>query len=325
MNAGDIDLQVDFAGKTFHISGTLSIENVSGSFDAFGILIAQPPVAKVIAPPNPVECGFDITLDGSASSDPDSDIIRRSWYAGDALDPGALIANAAVVTIAPQLGSFDYTFGVIDRTAKVSMSTTTVIAHDTTKPTAMPPVDVTVQCTSPSGQSIDIGMATATDACDPNPVVSSDAPATFGFGTTVVTWDATDASGNVGTATQTVTVVDNQPPTLTLTVEPTTIWPPNGELIPVHVTAVATDPCMATVPVVLVSAVATEPYSKQPVPTDAIQGVALGTADFDFEVVAERSGTATAGRRYTFTYRATNLGGLTTTESVTVLVPHDQR
>ena len=37
--------------------------------------------------------------------------------------------------------------------------------------------------------------------------MTNDAPVTFPIGTTVVTWTATDASGNVGTATQNVTLV----------------------------------------------------------------------------------------------------------------------
>ena len=45
--------------------------------------------------------------------------------------------------------------------------------------------------------------------------VSNNAPATYPKGNTTVTWTATDASGNTNTCQQTVTVVDNQAPTLT--------------------------------------------------------------------------------------------------------------
>ncbi|MDX9812944.1 MAG: HYR domain-containing protein, partial [Bacteroidales bacterium] len=45
--------------------------------------------------------------------------------------------------------------------------------------------------------------------------VSNNAPAQFPVGTTTVTWTVTDIHGNTATCNQTVTVVDNQPPTFT--------------------------------------------------------------------------------------------------------------
>ena len=47
------------------------------------------------------------------------------------------------------------------------------------------------------------------------PTVSNDAPATYPIGNTIVTWTATDASNNSASATQVVTVVDNEAPVVT--------------------------------------------------------------------------------------------------------------
>ena len=44
--------------------------------------------------------------------------------------------------------------------------------------------------------------------------VDNDAPSVFPLGTTTVTWTVTDDSNNTQTATQTVTVKDNQKPTI---------------------------------------------------------------------------------------------------------------
>jgi hypothetical protein len=55
------------------------------------------------------------------------------------------------------------------------------------------------------------------------PSVSSDAPATFPLGATLVTYTATDAAGNVATATTTVTVVDTTPPVLANVPAPVTV------------------------------------------------------------------------------------------------------
>jgi hypothetical protein len=87
-----------------------------------------------------------------------------------------------------------------------------VTVMDTTAPLVVPPADLTVELTG-DGAQIDIGDATATDALG---VISitSDAPAVFPVGFTLVTWTATDAAGNIGTAVQTITITENTPPSL---------------------------------------------------------------------------------------------------------------
>ncbi len=49
----------------------------------------------------------------------------------------------------------------------------------------------------------------------PESGATNNAPAIFPIGTTVVTWSVTDAAGNIGTCTQTVTVKDNELPIIT--------------------------------------------------------------------------------------------------------------
>jgi hypothetical protein len=49
--------------------------------------------------------------------------------------------------------------------------------------------------------------------------VTNDAPATFPLGVTTVTWTVTDGSGRTATATQIVTVLDNQNPTVSATTD----------------------------------------------------------------------------------------------------------
>ena len=68
------------------------------------------------------------------------------------------------------------------------------------------PVDVTAEATGLE-TVVDIGTATVMDAV--GVTITSDAPATYAVGTTTVTWTATDAAGNSGTATQRVTVQDS--------------------------------------------------------------------------------------------------------------------
>jgi hypothetical protein len=81
-----------------------------------------------------------------------------------------------------------------------------VTVVDTTAPSLTPPPPVTAECTTTNGATVDLGIPTVSDACDGSPTIVNDAPALFPIGTTVVTWSATDASGNVATATQEVVV-----------------------------------------------------------------------------------------------------------------------
>ena len=69
---------------------------------------------------------------------------------------------------------------------------------------------------------ISLGTASATDQLDPNVTLSNDAPDSFSVGTTRVTYTATDAAGNIDTATQIITIIDttapiiSPPPTISL-------------------------------------------------------------------------------------------------------------
>jgi HYR domain len=88
------------------------------------------------------------------------------------------------------------------RTATASQTVTVV---DTTSPifTVVPPHIDLNDCGSPA-----LGVPTAIDDCAGTVAFTNNAPGSFGVGTTVVTWTATDASSNHATATQSVTVID---------------------------------------------------------------------------------------------------------------------
>ena len=84
-------------------------------------------------------------------------------------------------------------------------------ASVTTGPDTIPPI-ITAPSDVIADQTdtltlVDLGTPTVSDAVDPNPTVTNNAPAAgFPVGTTVVTWTATDASGNSASATQLVTI-----------------------------------------------------------------------------------------------------------------------
>jgi gliding motility-associated-like protein len=79
----------------------------------------------------------------------------------------------------------------------------TVTVIDNEAPVITCPQDLVLCDTEP----VELGQATATDNCDPNPVITNDAPATFPVGVTYVTWTAVDIHGNSSTCVQTVTII----------------------------------------------------------------------------------------------------------------------
>jgi hypothetical protein len=94
----------------------------------------------------------------------------------------------------------------------VTASYATVKA-DTTPPVVSVPAAMAVEATGPEGAPVTF-VATATDNVDGtlSPTCTPASGSTFALGATTVTCNATDAAGNTGAATFTVTVSDTTPP-----------------------------------------------------------------------------------------------------------------
>jgi hypothetical protein len=184
------------------------------------------------------------------------------------------------------------------------------------------PPPIVVEQTSLAGTPVVVPLPTATDNCDASVTVTSDAPALFPLGVTVVTFTAEDAAGNTSTAMTTVTVQDTTAPTISAaTADPDTLWPPNHKLRPVVVSVTVSDICDATVDCQIVSVASNEP----------INGVGDGNSEPDYVITgdltvdlrAERSGGG-SGRIYTITVQCTDDSGNSATRDVQVTVSHDQ-
>ena len=111
-------------------------------------------------------------------------------------------------------GSTTVTWTAVDTSGNISTGTQLVTIVDTTIPEIIAPSDVIVEATGISNTVVEIGEATIYDIIQVY-TITSDSPDTFPLGETVITWTATDSSGNSATATQTVTVVDTTAPGIT--------------------------------------------------------------------------------------------------------------
>ena len=112
---------------------------------------------------------------------------------------------------------------------------------------------------------------------------------------------------------------DITPPTLSITLSPNTLWPPNDKLVPITATIAVNDDYDPEPEIKLESITATEMLAD-----GDIQDAQLGADDRSFSLAAKRAGTNMAGRIYTVTYSATDASGNKATASATVTVPHDQ-
>ena len=112
------------------------------------------------------------------------------------------------------------TFEATDAAGNTATSTSTVTVTDQTAPVVSAPPTITVAAVEASGTPASdpaiaafLAGATAVDNVDGSVLAAACRPtAVFPLGETTVTFEATDAAGNTGTATSTVTVTDQTPP-----------------------------------------------------------------------------------------------------------------
>ena len=96
---------------------------------------------------------------------------------------------------------------------------------DTTAPTIIIPEDITVEATGLVGNAANLGEIIVEDVTGVASI-SNDAPESFPFGDTIVTWTVQDNYGNSETAQQTISIIDTTIPSISapsdITIEATT-------------------------------------------------------------------------------------------------------
>ncbi|MDH4337715.1 MAG: HYR domain-containing protein [Candidatus Krumholzibacteria bacterium] len=243
--------------------------------------------------------------------------------------------NVPVTNNAPALfplGTTTVTFMATDDAGNTETCTADVTIEDTTDPTiTYCPVDMTVECTSHCGvpkAELAAWLAgfAAEDLCDADPDLTNDAPDCFPLGPTVVTFTATDESGNFAQCQATITVEDTTPPEIDVVLDRDVLWPPNHKLVEVCIETISvTDICDPNPTWVLWNAESDEPDNGKGDgnSNDDIQGDVTGTPDPCLDLRSERQGGGD-GRKYTIYYQAMDMSGNVAYDTVCVRVPHDQ-
>jgi hypothetical protein len=183
-NPEPFGVRVDWESAQCALEGSIAAELEDGeeTVDVFvqlalaGVVTNRPPEA-VAAANGSVECtspeGAEVALDGSASSDPDGNLVELSWRAGDRMGPE--VATGALASVLQGPGSQTYVLRAFDARGQIDEDAVEVVVEDTTPPeiacnapaTIFPP-DAPIAFT-----------ADASDACDPGVVAEITGVACF--------------------------------------------------------------------------------------------------------------------------------------------------
>jgi uncharacterized repeat protein (TIGR01451 family) len=228
------------------------------------------------------------------------------------------------------VGTTTITYTANDGRGNIQTATQTVTVTDNTAPTITAPPAVTVNANPGAcvATGVVLGAPTTGDNCGVA-AVTNNAPATFPIGTTTVTWTVKDVNGNAATATQIVTVVDNQKPTITLTGAQIALWPPNHQYETISVAqlvASANDNCSnnLTAGVVIAQVNSDEPEDAQGGGDgNTLNDIVIAPDCKSVQLRAERQGGGN-GRAYTIIFKVRDAAGNLTTATAKVTVPKSQ-
>ena len=223
-----------------------------------------------------------------------------------------------------------------------------VLERSNQPPEADAGADQTVECTSSAGADVTLDGSSSSDP-DSTPGTNDDIVQfewfeNFGqasetllgegevlgvalsLGSHAITLRVTDSFGEIDTDEVVADIVDTTAPTISASLDPTTLWPPNHRMMWIDATVSSSDAC-STPSVVLTSVTSDEPDNGTGIgdgnTTNDIQDTEIGTADFEFRLRAERAG-AFDGRVYTAVYEATDGSGNRAEDEDHVFVPHDR-
>jgi len=118
---------------------------------------------------------------------------------------------------------------------------------------------------------------------------------------------------------------DTTPPVITVSANPMTLWPPNGQMVPVTVSGMMTDhePGGTGVNPSTAAYAVTDEYGQMQ-PSGSVPLGSDSSYSFVSQLQASRHGNDTDGRQYIITVTAQDNAGNTRSAATGVTVPHDQ-
>jgi hypothetical protein len=222
--AGTINNQRQAMGLVdFRPAGSCGNSNPRKLFQTTGFVGPGPP------PPPPCTNPTVPTVSVSSGTCPSSsrtltiasgslnDATAWKWYSGSC--GGTLVGTGTSISVSPSSTTTYYVRGEGGCVTAGTCRSVSVTVSDNIDPGIVCPSNIVLNTAAGlCGRSVAYSLPTATDNCSSVSLARLTGPASGAFfakGTTVVTYRATDGSGNTATCSFTVTIVDNILPTIT--------------------------------------------------------------------------------------------------------------
>lgn len=280
------------AGATLTFRLTVADATLSSFTDEIAniVWVDDPPVAALSCPDS-INEGAELTLDGSASSDSDDGIATYAWsqlVGPPSIDMSGYHGDTAVLT-APVLGlgntgAVSFKLTVTDFAGQSQSAECELMIIDVTAP-VLTVADLIEEATSPDGAAVEFTID-AYDNVGGASVATCEPPSgsIFPLGPpTTVNCSKTDAAGNIGSASFTVTVQDTTAPVITA---------------PANVSAEATGPLTVVDPG---SATATDAVGPITYENDAPASYPVGVTEITWKAIDGAGNTSTATSTVTIT------------------------
>jgi len=143
-----------------------------------------------------------------------------------------------------------------------------------------------------------------------------------GEGSNLIGLRALDNAGNVSALATAAVKIDLSPPVVSVLANPSSLWPPNGKLVPVAVSGTVADSLSGANPNTAVFAVMDEYGQIQP--SGRVNLGTDGSYAFTILLRASRHEDDNDGRQYTITVSADDFAGNFGSAAATVTVPHQR-
>jgi sialidase-1 len=141
-------------------------------------------------------------------------------------------------------------------------------------------------------------------------------------GIKTIHYRSVDNAGNVEAAQSLTVKIDQTAPTISLSADPSVVWPPNGKTVPIDIIGAGADVGSGLTEV---SYVVMDEYGLPlGIPSRSLKGASATWAD-QLAVEARRRGYDLDGRVYQVVAVLADEAGNTATATATIRVPHDRR